>query len=237
MGRATAHLFGDEGASVACHRRHARRRRPRGRRDRRRRWHGRGVGARRARRRAGATRSSARSSNGSGRSTSSSTTRASRSPRRSTWTTSTRRGTRRSRSTCTGTRGWCAPACRTSCATARDASSTSRRPKGVGATGWISPYTASKHGVIGLTGSLAVELGPRGVNVNCVCPGPIHTGMTAGHPRRREDEVRPAAGAAASLRRTRGGGARDVVARRCRPSSYINGAVLVVDGGMTAKNT
>src|SRR5437868_2112801 len=51
--------------------------------------------------------------------------------------------------------------------------------EGVGATAGITPYTASKHGVIGLTRGLAVELGARGVTVNCVCPGPIHTGMTA----------------------------------------------------------
>src|SRR5262249_39897008 len=54
--------------------------------------------------------------------------------------------------------------------------------EGIGATGSISAYTASKHGVIGLTRSLAVELGSRGVNVNCVCPGPIRTGMTQAIP-------------------------------------------------------
>ena len=42
--------------------------------------------------------------------------------------------------------------------------------EGLGATAHLSPYTASKHGVIGLTRSLAVELGPVGVTVNCVCP-------------------------------------------------------------------
>src|SRR5690242_9517498 len=49
----------------------------------------------------------------------------------------------------------------------------------LGATPYLSPYTASKHGVVGLTKSLAAELGARGVTVNCVCPGPINTGMTA----------------------------------------------------------
>ena len=51
--------------------------------------------------------------------------------------------------------------------------------EGLGATAGASPYTASKHGVVGLTRALAVELAKEGVTVNCVCPGPIHTGMTS----------------------------------------------------------
>jgi NAD(P)-dependent dehydrogenase (short-subunit alcohol dehydrogenase family) len=37
------------------------------------------------------------------------------------------------------------------------------------------PYVVAKHGVIGLTRALAVDLGPYGINVNCICPGPIQT--------------------------------------------------------------
>jgi len=48
----------------------------------------------------------------------------------------------------------------------------------LGATRFISPYTAAKSGVVGLTRSLAVEFGPEGITVNCICPGPINTGMT-----------------------------------------------------------
>ena len=84
--------------------------------------------------------------------------------------------------------------------------------EGLGATPYISPYTVSKHGVVGLTRSLACELGPQGVTVNCICPGPINTGMTAPIP---DDAKRssPAAGfrcaATASPRRSR---------RWCSPS-------------------
>jgi 3-oxoacyl-[acyl-carrier protein] reductase len=49
----------------------------------------------------------------------------------------------------------------------------------LGATALHSPYSAAKAGVVGLTRSLAVELGRDGITVNCICPGPITTGMTA----------------------------------------------------------
>jgi 3-oxoacyl-[acyl-carrier protein] reductase len=108
--------------------------------------------------------------------------------------------------------------------------------EGVGATPGISPYTASKHGVIGLTRGLAVELGARGVTVNCVCPGPIHTGMTALIP----DEAK-AKFARRRVPLKRYGEPEEVahatVSLALPASSYINGAVLIVDGGMTAQNT
>jgi len=108
--------------------------------------------------------------------------------------------------------------------------------EGLGATGSISAYTASKHGVIGLTRSLAVELGSRGVTVNCVCPGPINTGMTALIP---DDAKTKFARRRVPLRRY---GEPEEVAHATLSlalpaASYINGAVLVVDGGMLAKNT
>jgi len=108
--------------------------------------------------------------------------------------------------------------------------------EGLGATAMMSPYTASKHGVIGLTRSLAVELGSQGVTVNCICPGPILTGMTAPIP---DDAKRKFARRRVPLRRY---GEPEEVAHATLSlvlpaSSYINGAVLVVDGGMTAQNT
>ncbi len=108
--------------------------------------------------------------------------------------------------------------------------------EGLGATPGLSAYTASKHGVIGLTKSLAVELGRRGVTVNCVCPGPIRTGMTAEIPDDAKDKF--------ARRRVpvgRYGDPEEVAHGMLNflfpASSYMNGAVLVVDGGMTSQNT
>jgi len=107
--------------------------------------------------------------------------------------------------------------------------------EGLGASRYNSPYVAAKHGVIGLTRALAVELGPIGVNVNAVCPGPIRTGMTAGIPDEAKEKF---ARRRVPLRRY---GEPEEVAHAtlslCLPaSSYMNGVVFIVDGGMTAKN-
>ncbi len=108
--------------------------------------------------------------------------------------------------------------------------------EGLGASGFISAYTASKHGVIGLTRSLAVELGRRGVTVNCVCPGPIHTGMTAIIPDEAKERF---ARRRVPLRRY--GDPEEVahaIASLVLPAaSYLNGAALAVDGGLTVQNT
>jgi 3-oxoacyl-[acyl-carrier protein] reductase len=108
--------------------------------------------------------------------------------------------------------------------------------EGLGATAYLSPYTASKHGVIGLTRSLAVELGPAGVTVNCICPGPIHTGMTAAIP----DEAK-AKFARRRVPMRRYGDPEEVAHMTLSlvlpAASYITGAVVVVDGGLTIQNT
>lgn len=107
--------------------------------------------------------------------------------------------------------------------------------EGWGATKFGSPYTAAKHGVVGLTKSLAVELGREGITVNCVCPGPINTGMTQEIP----DEDK----AVFARRRTALGryGDPEEVAHAtlnfCLPASrFMTGAVLPVDGGLLIKN-
>jgi len=106
--------------------------------------------------------------------------------------------------------------------------------EGLGATPFLSPYTASKHAVVGLTRSLAVELGPQGVTVNCVCPGPIATGMTAPIP---DDAKEKFARRRVPLRRY--GDPEEVahmVLNLTLPAaSFVNGAVVTVDGGLSCK--
>jgi 3-oxoacyl-[acyl-carrier protein] reductase len=104
----------------------------------------------------------------------------------------------------------------------------------LGATKYGSPYTAAKSGVVGLTRSLAVELGPERITVNCICPGPINTGMTAPIP---DDAKATFARRRVPLRRY---GEPEEVAQvvlsvALPASSFLNGAVIPVDGGLTAK--
>ena len=100
------------------------------------------------------------------------------------------------------------------------------------ATPGLVAYSAAKHGVVGLTKSLAAELGRHGINVNAVCPGPINTAMTAAIP----DESKAIyAKRKVPLRRY---GEPEEVAQMtlsaCLPAaSFLNGATIVVDGGMT----
>ena len=107
--------------------------------------------------------------------------------------------------------------------------------EGLGATAMMTPYTASKHAVIGLTRSLAVELGPRGITVNAVCPGPINTGMTSEIP----DEAKTIFGKRrVALRRYAEPEevAQMTLSLVLPAASFVTGHALVVDGGMTIRN-
>jgi meso-butanediol dehydrogenase/(S,S)-butanediol dehydrogenase/diacetyl reductase len=104
---------------------------------------------------------------------------------------------------------------------------------GLGGDPGMWAYNASKGGVANLVRALSLDLGREGIRVNAVCPGPIHTGMTAGmRDRPVHDQLRrhvplgrwgePAEVAA-------------VISFLASPdASYVNGALVPVDGGAFA---
>ena len=107
--------------------------------------------------------------------------------------------------------------------------------EGLGATKRISAYTTAKTGVIGLTRSLAVEFGTDGITVNCICPGPIRTGMTASID---EADKREYARRRVALKRY---AIPEEVAHMTLSlvlpaASFVTGVTLPVDGGLTIKN-
>jgi 3-oxoacyl-[acyl-carrier protein] reductase len=107
--------------------------------------------------------------------------------------------------------------------------------EGLGATPGDTPYVVAKTGVIGLTRGLAVDLGPAGITVNCICPGPIRTALTDAIP---EEHKTIFGKRRTALKRY---GFPEEVAHMtvslCLPAaSYITGAVIPVDGGLTIRN-
>lgn len=104
----------------------------------------------------------------------------------------------------------------------------------------LGPYVASKHAVIGLMKTAALELAPAGIRVNTVNPGPIDNRMM----RSVEDQVAPGHGdvvKAAFLKQLPIGryGTNEEIARvalflASDESSFCTGAVFMADGGFTA---
>jgi 3-oxoacyl-[acyl-carrier protein] reductase len=97
-------------------------------------------------------------------------------------------------------------------------------------------YAASKAGVMGLTATLAIELGPFGVNVNAVAPGYIATAMTDATARRvglDPEQLKAAAAGETPVRRV--GEPEDIAATvaflAADESSFISGQTIQVNGG------
>jgi NAD(P)-dependent dehydrogenase (short-subunit alcohol dehydrogenase family) len=99
-------------------------------------------------------------------------------------------------------------------------------------------YSASKHGVVGVTRSAAIELGPRGIRVNAVCPGVARTAMPAADFGTGEFTPDLEARYAKWNPLGRIGEPEDIAAAVAfllsDAASWVNGAVLPVDGGYVA---
>jgi 3-oxoacyl-[acyl-carrier protein] reductase len=97
-----------------------------------------------------------------------------------------------------------------------------------------SHYTATKAGLVGLTRSLAKELGPRGIRVNVVAPGVIDTGEEQNAPPEAQAAIAARTGGLSALGRR---GSPDEVAGAVvflasDLSTYLTGATIDVDGGI-----
>ncbi len=92
-------------------------------------------------------------------------------------------------------------------------------------------YCAAKAGVIGMTKSLAREVGSRGINVNAIAPGFIETDMTNELGEKAKDA------AMSNIPLKRFGNVADVAELAAflasESASYITGQVISVDGGMS----
>ncbi len=105
----------------------------------------------------------------------------------------------------------------------------------LGGTKYNSAYAAAKAGVVGMTRTLAVELGPDAITVNCICPGPILTEITK---KIAEDDRNTFARRRTALGRYgRAEEVADMTLSLCLPAaSYVTGVILPVDGGLVARN-
>jgi NAD(P)-dependent dehydrogenase (short-subunit alcohol dehydrogenase family) len=99
-----------------------------------------------------------------------------------------------------------------------------------------SAYNASKHGLIGLTRTLAAEWGGRGVRVNAVCPAWIKTEMDVADQRAGAYSDRDIVNRVPMARFARPEDVAQAIVFLCDndKSGYINGAALTVDGGWLA---
>lgn len=104
-----------------------------------------------------------------------------------------------------------------------------------GATRFNSAYVTAKHASLGLTRAMAVDLGKEGITVNCICPGPVRTGITDGIPEAAKETF---ARRRTALRRYADPEevAHATLGLVVPAAGFITGAALVVDGGLTVRN-
>lgn len=98
----------------------------------------------------------------------------------------------------------------------------------------LAAYHASKHGVIGLTKSVALECAAEGIRVNAVCPGTMDTPMVSKMVEERPEAMEVIMARQPINRLGRADEVADAVLWLCSPgSTFIIGHALAVDGGYT----
>lgn len=99
----------------------------------------------------------------------------------------------------------------------------------------LAAYSASKHGVIGLTKSAALEVAGAGVRVNCVCPGTVRTPMLARFVGGDEEQLERLGRRAPIGRLGEPAEVAEAIAWLLSDAaSFVTGAILSPDGGVAA---
>jgi len=96
----------------------------------------------------------------------------------------------------------------------------------------LSPYVASKHGVIGLTKTAALEYGRDGVRINAICPGVIETPMVQRSQEETPEQMEQVTAATPMGRLGQPEEIGDAAVWLCSDdASFVTGESLVIDGG------
>jgi NAD(P)-dependent dehydrogenase (short-subunit alcohol dehydrogenase family) len=107
---------------------------------------------------------------------------------------------------------------------------------GLVGTAGLGAYTASKHGVLGLTKCAALEYAPRGIRINAICPGPTDTPMVAAALAEHPDHMTALVNGIPVRRLGRPEEIASAVLWLCSPGAgFVIGQTITADGGLTAQ--
>jgi NAD(P)-dependent dehydrogenase (short-subunit alcohol dehydrogenase family) len=99
----------------------------------------------------------------------------------------------------------------------------------------MAAYVASKSAAVGLSRSMALDLAPRGIRVNCVCPGLVDTPMARAAQEGRSPSARKGVAARRGYLIERDGTAEEIAEAivLAGTNGYLTGSTIAIDGGRT----